>query len=79
MPGLSRTRGTLPLYYAIVEEDDRRLDERARQAAPRCDSLHRVLDLAGLDLGNSLSENRERLDMLQVVRLALQHIVLMAA
>lgn len=66
----------------LLEEDDRAasLNELAVMLRLDAIALHRVLDLAGLDLGKSLSENRERLDMLQAVRLALlQHILLMAA
>ncbi|PRH86870.1 phosphoenolpyruvate carboxylase [Labrys okinawensis] len=66
----------------LLEEDDRAasLSELAVKLRLDAISLHRLLDLAGQDLGKSISENRERLDMLQAVRLALlQHILLMAA
>jgi phosphoenolpyruvate carboxylase len=66
----------------LLEDDDRAASLNELAVKLRLDAiiLHRALDLAGLDLGKSLSENRQRLDMLQAVRLALlQHIILMAA
>ncbi|MEJ1161918.1 phosphoenolpyruvate carboxylase [Prosthecomicrobium sp. N25] len=71
------------LYIAqLLQNDDREVAINALAVSMRLDAiyLHRLFGMVGLDVDDEAAEERERIALLQAVRLALlQHIFLMAA